>query len=221
MNLLSPQQMLEQNVNRVVQEELKKSLEILKKQLPAIQIQLRQEIFQAFKLITGIIIEQEFVKVYGDSFELNSLQNSLIYIPSGNSLDIDISYNPKIFRFKSSALQNQEAFNKNARRWERKNRRYLTPGFYTDSGSFADFYETGDFEDYTNFEDDDDDDYMDELLMDYDDMTFNRKRNPTQLRNVRGTYDNAIAQAKSGFNREWQRSLKNRLEKKYGIKLTD
>lgn len=215
------QQSLEQTVQKTVEKELEKAIAEIKHLLPSIQIQLRRDMFQNFKMITSIIIEQEFVKVYGHGFDLSSLQHSLIYIQSDKTLDINISYNPNIFRFNDKFYEEQNKFNQNARRWERKNRKYLNPGFYTDSGSFADFYDMSDFNDYLI----DDptlsqDDLMDEIALDYDDMTFNSKRNPMLSKTIDGTYQTAIKKAKQGFNREWNRSIKNKLEKKYGIKLT-
>lgn len=212
-------EMIEASINNTLQKELDKAVENLKRTLPKIQLEIRKESFQSFKLVTGIIIEQEFVKVYGHSFDLSSLQHSLIYIQSKDTLDVKIDYNSNVFRFNDNYFNEQNKFNQNARRWERKNRKYLNPNFYTDSGSFADFYDAQDFSDYIDTNITSEDDYLDEISMDYDDLTFNSKRNLSFKTNLNSTYSQAINKAQLGFKQEWRRSIRNRLEKKYGIKL--
>ncbi len=107
-------EMIEASINNTLQKELDKAVENLKRTLPKIQLEIRKESFQSFKLVTGIIIEQEFVKVYGHSFDLSSLQHSLIYIQSKDTLDVKIDYNSNVFRFNDSYFNEQNKFNQNA-----------------------------------------------------------------------------------------------------------
>ena len=213
------QQYFDKEIQKSIDKEIEKMTEQVKKQIPLIMIQIRKEIFNAYKLITGTIIEEVFYETYGDVFDLSSLQHSLVYFPTAG-LKPQMDYNPNIFRFNSKFFMEQNKFNQNARNWERKNKKYLTPNFYTDSGSMADYFENlydpveaveMQNQGFSEF------DYMDELLMDYEGIVSASKRNPAIKVNLDDTYRRAIRKANQGFEMEWNRSIKGRLAKKYDI----
>lgn len=215
------QQYLDQQVKQTIDKEIKKIEEEVKRQLPKIMVEIRKEIFNAYKLITGTIIEQVFYDTYGNVFDLSSLQHSLVYYPTAG-LKPQMSYNPNIFRFNDKFFRDTNKFNENARNWERKNRKYLDPSFYTDSGSMADYFE-GLYDPVEANEMQqqgfDEFDYMEELMMDYEGMVSISKRNKSYKVNLDDTYKRAIRKANQGFEMEWNRSIKGRLAKKYDLKI--
>lgn len=222
--MLQPDQIqnyLDTQVQKTIEKEIQKILDQVKKEVPKIMVEIRREIFNAYKLITGSIIEQVFYETYGDVFSYSSLQASLVYYPV-SGLKPSMSYNPNIFRFNDKFAREQAKFNENARNWERKNRKYLTPSFYTDSGSMADYfdslYDDVEMQEYQS-EGFSEYDYMEELMMDYDGMTTVSKRNKAYKVNLDDTYKRAIRKANQGFEMEWNRSIKGRLAKKYGLKI--
>lgn len=216
------QQYIDQKIQSVINKEIEKIINQIKVKAPMVMVEVKREIFAQYKLITGIVIEQVFYQTYGDVFDLKSLQNSLIYYPN-NGLKPQISYNPNIFRFNDKFFNSKNKFNENSRNWERKNRKYLNPSFYTDSGSMSDYFDNL----YDPIEAEEmesegygEDDYMDELIMDYDSKVFNSKRNKSYKVDLNDTYKKAISRANFEFDLEWNRVIKIKLSKKYGLQLT-
>lgn len=212
------EQSVNQQVQKAVNKEIEKLLDEIKKQVPLKLVEIRKEVFQSYKIIVSALIENYFVAVYGDSFDLASLQNSLIYIP-GVEICPSISYDPSIFRFNNKVERQRNRFNQNARETQRKNRRKVDTGFYAETGAFNDYYDSVEF-DYNTADYSSEDDYMEDVIMDYEELVPVNKdyrQGIFDKISLDSTYQRAIAKAVAGFQVQYRKEIKPRLQKKYKI----
>lgn len=199
-----------------------KLADAIKQQIPAKIIEIRKDIYQSFKYITSVAVEEYFVATYGaSSFDFGSLQASLIFIPSANDLVPKLSYDPSMFRFNTTVQKNRRVFNQNANEANRKTRQKIDSSYYVDTGLFSDFYESSEF-DYDSTSDTyDEDANLEDILMDFENFvpTSNRNEKAVQKISVQETYQQAIAKAIETFYTQYQGVIKPRILKKYKINL--
>lgn len=213
------EQTINQQIQKAIEKEIDKLVAEIKKKVPQKMLEIKRDVFQSYKIIVSGLIENYFIGVYGDTFDLKSLQDSLIYIP-GVNIKPSISYDPSIFRFNDKLIRERNKFNQNARETIRKNRKLVNPEFYTETGGFSDFYNTVGNDDYDKENYQNEEDYMEDIMIDFEELVpVNGDYSGGIFHEVslEDTYQRAIAKATEGFNVQYQNVIRPRIEKKYGI----
>ena len=185
---------------------------------------IQAEIYGYFKSVVYNVVEKTFVEAYGDSFDLASLQDSIM-IPNINSFYSDFSYNKNKLKFYPKLNDRIRPFNLNQRKEYLRKNNPKDPDFYTgDSSVFWDFYNNNEF-DANDTESDSnsvvsEEDLVADLINDYHDFKpANQRLNLLNNMSLDEVYTKAKTRALIEFDRQYETFIKPQINKKYGVKL--
>ena len=218
----SDEQKISNQITKILNKELQNIEKEIRKSLPQKLKQINGEIYASYRVIVQNTVEQVFIEYFGDSFDLMSLRDSIIY-PSINNFQPNFSYNKNKIKFYNTMDERYSPFNLNARKDEMRKSKPNDPDFFT--GSFWDLMNEDDFggsyfEDYgyTGQDYDDEIDYYNSLLNDYNDFTPANSKIKYTL-SLDKVFEIARSKALQEFDKEYKIHIKPQILKKYGIKL--
>ena len=211
---------IDEQIMNKLSSEIKIEVEKIKynvtKEMSTKVVQINSELYGYFKTIVSNVIEKTFVEAYGDSFDLASLQSSIIY-PSVNNFRPDFTYNKNKLKFYPKLNDRNGAFNKNQRKQYLQRNNPKDPDFFT--GNFWDVYNSNEFNDKDDGYDSEID-FVSDLINDYQDFKpANQRLNILNTMSLDEVYIKAKTRALIEFNKQYKTYIKPQIKKKYGLDL--
>ena len=208
---------LKAQLTKLVNAKIEELLAEIKKTLPAKARAIQGEIYSIYRSIIENTVEETFLESYGDSINLQSLRESIIY-SSMNDFRPDFSYNVNKVKFYPSDRVNTRWFNQNAR----QNAKTSRP-LHSDNVSIWDLYNLRDNDEYYDNEDDE----WEATVSYWESLQGDSKPVNSRLimnglngdRTIQDTFEKAKVEALRKFNNEYDIHIKPQILKKYGVKL--
>lgn len=171
---------------------------------------IKSELYGLFRSIIISSYKKRFNELYGNDYDEQSLENSLIFT-SGKSLLPDFTYNAKTFKFNKSINNNLRKFNLNSQSIstisEIRDIRLNPKNF--------DLIE--EFLDDNSENEDEEDEVLEYIATNF--VPTSKRGIQDSIMNVEDAYRDAKQYAIEEFNKQYTSVIKPRILRKYGIKL--
>ena len=201
-----------QKLERVLNTEINRIIELIKKQVPQKMQAIRSEILGQYQLIVTTEVQKFFVETYGENYDVASLNNALT-LGLDNNLRPIFLYNKNIFKFDTTLKKKERAFNQNARQYASFRNTLEDPEFFTLEEEMA-------YEEDSNPFDEALDDITENNIRDYNIFSpYNKQNQQGGYASLTETFEKAKNVALNEFKKEYNTHIKPHILKKYGIKM--
>ncbi len=190
-----------------------KTVQEIKKTIPQRVSAIKNEVYGYYRNIQESVFKKVFDEYYGKYYDEQSLISSLIFTSNSINIYPDITYDSSKFRFLNSMERGQLDRGHNPSRISTLDD-FIDPDF--------EYSYVGPFEEQ-QFADDADAIYWEEMEIDpIDDWNLNKQNNnmnPLALSPLDEVYKIALQRGQQEFLKQYNSSIKQKIEKKYGISL--